>query len=620
MQKTGFQKTINALCGLKNPTKFDYSYSIIPTNFMILSDKKQLRKLSDFFGLLLTLEKNIMITLTRVPIMVPYKGKETRMDVLQVLIDSVEPLDAILENLGFSFTIDEKHNPIKVDNEHIRSFTTRIENQKYVGRAYTLYKMPSMLSPAWIHSVFATFHRIEIHITPVRSDDAMRKVGNKELLYIDNKSSKADMQKKLEDIKILKKTLELGNTSVFEFTVNGFIFGDTRAEVIRLGKDVAKNLNSKNVRMTSSMAQQQNIVNGGGVSFLGDIDSLGILYPFASSDMLETPNGVFLGTNKDTDGPIIYDPDFRKNHNIYVAGTPGSGKSFFVKILLKRFLEKHSDLPCLYIDPQAEAIEFADYFGLDSIELKPGTQYGLDPFKLFETKIEAADVIGQVTDAPNEIRKEWRSKCDKIHSIAELYQASSEHAKKYLVDLHTGPISAMMKGETRFSDRIIISLKELDGQEYEGLMIFLALTYAWRRINKQLPANQWKIIFCDEAWKMKSIKHSAAKVGEIAREGRKKSLIFAVSTQTFSDLDDVMDDGSRLTELFDTKIIMQMSKTAAENTGQALNLTDEEIERVENFRQGNGMLQTFDNTIYAKFEATEEETKRYFNTKEEKQK
>ena len=84
-------KTINMLCGVKNQANFDHFYSITPTNFMILSDDKQFRKLGDFFQLLRILQKQVMITLTRTPIMVPYKGKETRMDVLQVYLDSTEP-------------------------------------------------------------------------------------------------------------------------------------------------------------------------------------------------------------------------------------------------------------------------------------------------------------------------------------------------------------------------------------------------------------------------------------------------------------------------------------------------------------------------------------------------
>jgi len=83
-------------------------------------------------------------------------------------------------------------------------------------------------------------------------------------------------------------------------------------------------------------------------------------------------------------------------------------------------------------------------------------------------------------------------------------------------------------------------------------------------------------------------------------------------------LDKALGDDSKLTELFDTKVIMQMSQSAAEKTGESLNLTEDEIERVINFKQGNGLLVTSDNSIYAKFEATEEETKVYFNTKEEK--
>jgi len=85
----------------------------------------------------------------------------------------------------------------------------------------------------------------------------------------------------------------------------------------------------------------------------------------------------------------------------------------------------------------------------------------------------------------------------------------------------------------------------------------------------------------DEAWRMTKLEKSAYKIGEIARQGRKKSLIFAISTQQFTDLDKTLDDESKLTELFDTKIIMGMSKTAAEKTGAALDLTADEIDRIK---------------------------------------
>ena len=611
------KKVTSQIFGVKNPIKFEYSYTITPTNFTVLSDDKQQRKLNDFFSLLRSLDKEIMITLERTPITVKHKGKDTKMNVLQVLLDSIDPLDDILEKIGYSFSLDELHQEITMYNESIRMFSVSNETKQYYGRAYTVYKNPTVLPAAWIHSLFSIFHRLQIHISPISPDKAMSKINNKELLYIDNKSQKADIQKKIADIRRLKHDLELGNNMIFDVTINGFVFADDKPEIIKLHQKIMKNLNSINVRMTSSMGQQQNIIHGSGVSWIYDIQSTSILYPFSSSDMLEIPNGILLGINKDTDSPVIYDPDFRANHNIFAAGTTGSGKSFTMKIIVKRFLEKRPDIMTVIIDPQGEYLPHAKYFGLDYLEIKPGNQYGLDPFKLFDTPIEAADIIGIVTEAPIEVKKEWRSICDGITNMDELYTKSSENAKKYLEDLVKGSMSEIFKGDIKFSDRMIISLKHLDGQEYEGLFILLSLTYAWKRVNS-LPSNQWKFLLLDEAWRMTKLAKSAYKIGEIGRQGRKKSLIFAISTQQFTDLDKSLDDESKLTELFDTKIIMGMSKTAAEKTGMALDLTPDEIERVKNFKPGNGLLQTGTNSIYIKFEGTPDEEKKYFSTTEKK--
>ena len=226
-------------------------------------------------------------------------------------------------------------------------------------------------------------------------------------------------------------------------------------------------------------------------------------------------------------------------------------------------------------------------------------------------------IVGAAVNAPNEVRREWRSICDDVHSVQELHDCSSDVAKRYLADLVRGSISTVLRGAPQFTDQMIISLKKTDGQEYEGLLILLVLAYAWRRVN-ELPSRQWKFVLLDEAWRMTKIQQSIRKIGEMARQGRKRSLIFAVSTQQFSDMDRALDDESRLTELFDTKIIMQLSQSAARSTAVALDLTDVEIERITNFRAGTGLLQTSENSIYLKFEATTDETQTYFNTKAEK--
>ena len=131
--------------------EYKYSYSIKPTNFLILSEEKQQRKLNDFFSLLESTDKEMLITLTRNPITVHYKNKETEMEVLEVLLDSKEPLDSSLEQIGFSFSRDEIRPQLKSSSEGISDFATYVKDDKILGKAYTLERMPSMLPDAWIH-------------------------------------------------------------------------------------------------------------------------------------------------------------------------------------------------------------------------------------------------------------------------------------------------------------------------------------------------------------------------------------------------------------------------------------------------------------------------------------
>ncbi len=598
--------------------KYKYSYSIKPTNFLILSPEKQQRKLNDFFNLLESTDKEILITLTRNPITVHYKNEDTEMEVLEVLVDSMESLDNSLQQIGFSFSRDgdETHLQLKSVSEGISDFTTYVDDNKILGKAYTLERMPSMLPDAWIHRLFEAFHQIQITINPISAEKAMKIAKNKKAVYTQLKSQNSKDEKRMEDILKLVDQVELGLTQLFSFSINGFVFAENHKQLRVLDKKARKKLSSLNTIMTDSYGQQANIVNGGGISWFGTTESTAIFYPFTSSAMLET-NGFVLGVDR-YKSPVIYDPKYRKNHNIFTCGTMGSGKSFGNKIMIKRFRTKHPKSMCIIIDPQEEYLPHADYFGLEQVKIIPGEQYGLNPFDLFKNESEVIDILASFTDAPDVIVNEWRSKCDGLKSIKELYNIISDEGKKYLVDLVEGPVSKIFEGENKFSDQMIISLKDTENTKTEKLIILLVLTWAWKRINK-LPETQWKYLLLEEAWRMTKLKLSGQKIAEIAREIRKRSGIFAVCTQLFSDLDSVMDSQSKVTDLFETKIVMNLAPTAAKEVGKALDLQPIEIERIENFKKGETVLFTSDNTIYFKFEADEKETTVYFNTDAEKE-
>ncbi len=196
---------------------YGHAYSITPANFRILPEEKQRRRLAEFFEMLKMLEHAAVITLERVPIAVGDGGRANggRMDVLRVMLDAADPLDDVLERLGFSYTIDEPRDALAVTAQGARDFACTVDGSPLYGRAYTVYGAPAVLPPAWVHDVFGTFHRLQIHVAPVRPDDALRKMENRELLYSGVRTTRADIQKKLRDIRALKRELELGNTSAF---------------------------------------------------------------------------------------------------------------------------------------------------------------------------------------------------------------------------------------------------------------------------------------------------------------------------------------------------------------------------------------------------------------------
>lgn len=247
---------------------YGHAYLITPANFRILSEEKLRRRLAEFFEMLSMLEHAAAITLERVPIAVGEnnggQANGGRMDVLRVMLDAADPLDAVLERLGFSYTIDEPRDELAVTAQGVRDFACAVDGSTLYGRAYTVYGVPAVLPPAWVHDVFDTFHRLQVHVAPVRPDDALRKMENRELLYSGVRTSRADIQKKLRDIRSLKQDLELGNTSAFAFTINGFVFAASRRELYGLHRIVKRNTRAMNIRVTTSLGRQRHIVLGWG--------------------------------------------------------------------------------------------------------------------------------------------------------------------------------------------------------------------------------------------------------------------------------------------------------------------------------------------------------------------
>ncbi len=103
----------------KKKNRFEYFYTIDPSNFHSLPEDRQKQRIGEFLDLLRSIEKPIRITFSRksVPLMV---GGRTEMRlVLQVLVASNEPLTGMLDTLMYEYTVDDEHARITFERERL---------------------------------------------------------------------------------------------------------------------------------------------------------------------------------------------------------------------------------------------------------------------------------------------------------------------------------------------------------------------------------------------------------------------------------------------------------------------------------------------------------------------
>ena len=76
----------------RSSNNFPYSYSIIPTNFINLSEESQVQRLGQFFDILNVIDDKIKITMSRRIIPITVEGQIQNMPVMQVHVESHVPL------------------------------------------------------------------------------------------------------------------------------------------------------------------------------------------------------------------------------------------------------------------------------------------------------------------------------------------------------------------------------------------------------------------------------------------------------------------------------------------------------------------------------------------------
>ena len=623
-------KTDHRLTARKQTTKkkssndFAFSYSIIPTNFINLSEESQVQKLGQFFDILNVIDDRIKITMSRKVIPITVEGQIQKMPVMQVHIESHSPLADTLEQNKIEFIQGVKPPEFRIKKEHYSMMELELiseqeedNSQELYSKTFTLDGIPATLPYAWITKIFDICSQVQIWINPLDKDEAItRMVRFKDIIYDDAKNNRitSELFKRADDI---ENSLRRDTTRLYEVIVNCTVIGDDRRSLKENTKTFKKHVKRYGGHFGAMSAKQAAMLyEGFGKKITFDRGSCAILYSFASADMLEIPDGIPLGINMDSKGPIIFDIGKRTNYNIAVIGKSGSGKSFTVKILLNRLTKKFPDSYVYVVDPMGEYSKIADFFGMDVLYLKDEKdQLGLDPFVLLDP-LDAADILAEITNAPDDVKRQFQTYCGKAKTFEEFYDMIPIKYQNALINLKKGPLSRIILGKPRLNSqrKVIMSMEGATGSETEQMILLLLLNKIFKICN-ELPVHTRKIILIDEAWMLLRMKNAAKYVNMIVRMGRKLNITFIFISQRLEDISKEDDSGiGKIIDNMETKIILGLEEQAAETARDVLRLSDSETNKIRAFNAGHALFFTKNHRIHAKFMPTAQE-KEMFDTR-----
>ena len=598
--------------------QFKYSYSIIPTNFVNLSEEHQSQKLGQFNDILRVIEDRIKITMSRRRVPITVEGQITEMPVMQVHLESHQPLGDILDQIKLEYIAGDRPPENKIIKENLSNLEIKeTDNDNSIfAQCFTLHSLPASLPYAWITNIFQICSQVQILINPVPKDESItRMVRFKNIIYEDSKKdrSTAELYKRADDT---ENSLRRDDTGLYECIVNCMITAPDKKTLYANSKLFKKQIKRHGGSFAAVSAKQAAmLLEGYGKKITLDRGSCSILYSFISADMLEIPNGIPLGINMISKGPVIFDIGKRTNYNIAVIGKSGSGKSFTVKILLNRLHQKFPDSHIYVIDPMGEYGTISQFFGMNHLNItKNDEQLGLDPFILLEPQ-DAADILAEMTHAPDTTKIQFQKYCDKVNNMKEFYQKLPKTHRKYLDHLMDGPLSRIILGEPKLNDskKIIISMDGATGNDSESMILVLLLNKIFK-ICSGLSTKTRKILVIDEAWMLFKMPGAAKYVNMIVRIGRKLNINFIFISQRIEDISKEDDTGiGKIIDNMETKIILGLEEQAAEIARKVLNLSDQETAKLKSFNRGHALFLTTNHRIHAKFEPTSQE-KEMFDT------
>ena len=612
-----------------------YVYEVGPVNYFNLSEPERNAVLASFAAALQQLSSAVVFHVKLDSMSVVVGNELYSVNYRRYFLESDQPLEGFLAAMG----LQEKYvRLMEVPQYGIASNLPRyvvLENGD-LAKAYTITGVSSELDVAFLArdmgegSIIDMIDEVRIRIEPLRRDESKGVIR----LHADTLQAKLTLMevgggrdRELSQEALMAEeaaqSVIAGAQRLFRISCV-LILREKSLDALRKKADSFYDVIMGVVTELDSPRGIQHIMVTGkgprplrGASLLMPTDSVLAFFPFAGLDIIEH-DGIFLGTNLQTKGPIIYNSFNKGNGHVICVGKTGWGKSILMKSWVSRMATTYPDLAFMVFDSVKESEygkgadgsyehSFAGVTGARVVRFNPSQPMGLDPLRFFG-KRQAASLLAKMAGVgidERSLRAELNEivQSGSVSSTRDVFDAKMSEELRKRVNGNLRPLSFMFDGEPQQPyARTIFVLDDLpNDEELRGSAVVLASALAMAAL-KSLPIPQKKVLLIDEAWAFLAtddrgrlyFSEAMDIVSEMARTGRHYNIALVLATQYGKDL--MNGQGKTVFESCATKVLLHQD-AAGQGGGsdlaqQIFGLSDQERAFVERADRGFGILFT----------------------------
>jgi len=496
-----------------------------------------------------------------------------------------------------------------------------------LAKSFFIFSYPRYLNTGWFSPVIDLNTPLDIafFIHPVSPELILKKLRKKitevssEILEREEKGLIRDpgLETGYKDIENLRDKLTTAQERMFRVGVYITIYEKSEKELRDTELTLRSIFESRLIYIKPALFKQKEgfiSCNPYGMDLLEvhtpmDTEPLSTSFPFISFD-LSSNEGILYGVNRHNNSLVLFDRFSLENANMVLFAKSGSGKSYFVKTEILRYLMQGVD--CIIIDPENEYEFLADAVGGSFMKISLTSENHLNPFDLpvpgpddnpedilrsniinlvgllrimlgglsaEEDSIldEALTETYAVRDiTPQSDPKTWQNNIPLMSDFAEILEsmAGTESLSRRLKKFTKGTFADFFNQHSNIQldkNMVVFGIRDME-DSLKPMALFIVMRYVWNIVRTSLKK---RILVIDEAWWLMQSDDGASFLFGMAKRGRKYWLGVSTITQDVADFMQ-SDYGKAIVTNSSLQFLMKQSTATIDIVQKTFNLTEQE--------------------------------------------